>query len=301
MQILNKKILDDAFAYCERITRKHYENFPVASLLIPYEKRPYIQCIYSFARIADDFADENTFPPEQRLNLLNDWENKLKLCYQGKAEHPVFIALTETVTKLNIPIELLQNLITAFKIDVIKNRYRNFNEILDYCHYSANPVGRLVLLIFGYSDEKLFKLSDSICTALQLTNFCQDVKVDLLKNRVYLPEEEILLNGYSYEELFKNVYNQNFVSLMQLQVDRTQSLFYDGVELVYLVDKDLQLELKLVWLGGMSVLKKIKKNHYNVLNKNIRLSTFNKFVIFLNGLFRKDLHSYQRKSLWDLD
>lgn len=301
MEILNKKILDDAFLYCEKITREHYENFPVASLLIPYEKRPYIQCIYSFARIADDYADESNMPPEQRINLLNDWENKLKLCYQGKAEHPVFIALTETVSKLNVPIELFQNLITAFKMDVVKNRYKNFNELLDYCNYSANPVGRLVLLVFGYNDDRLFKLSDSICTALQLTNFYQDIKIDLLKNRVYLPEDEMLLNNYTYDELFKNVYNQNFINLMQLQVNRARSMFYDGVDLIGLVDKDLQLELKLVWLGGMSVLKKIKKYRYNVFDKNIRLNMINKVMIFLLGLFKNDLQSFQRKSIWDLN
>lgn len=301
MEILDKKILDDAFKYCEKITRNHYENFPVASLLIPYEKRPYIQCIYSFARIADDFADEDNLTKEQRLFLLDEWENKLQMCYQGKAEHPVFIALNETVSKLNIPIELLQNLIVAFKMDVIKNRYQNFNELLDYCNYSANPVGRLVLLVFGYNDDKLFKLSDSICTALQLTNFCQDVKVDLQKNRVYLPEDEMLLNNYSYDELFKNVYNQNFINLMTMQVSRAKSMFYDGVDLIDFVDKDLQLELKLVWLGGMSVLKKIKKNRYNVFSQNIKLNLFDKIIIFLLGLFRNDLHSYQKRSLWDLN
>ncbi|RCK77435.1 MAG: Phytoene synthase [Ignavibacteriae bacterium] len=301
MDILQKNSVDKAFEYCAKITRDHYENFPVASLLIPYEKRPYIQSIYAFARLADDFADESNLSPIERIKLLDDWEEQLKMCYKGEAQHPVFIALSETVSKLSIPIEPLANLIYAFKMDVQKNRYKSSEELLTYCKHSANPVGRLVLMIFGYKDDKLFHLSDCICTALQLTNFAQDVSVDLLKNRVYLPEDEIISYGYSYEELFAKVYNQNFIKLMQFQIERARQLFYKGAELINLVDKDLQLELRLVWFGGMSVLNKIIKKKYNVFEDNVKLSLGNKIMIFLRGLFYNNVSLYKKKSLWDLN
>lgn len=301
MDIVKKISVDEAFEYCAKITRKHYENFPVASLLVPYEKRPYIQSIYAFARLADDFADELFLSADERLKLLDDWENHLRLCYQGNVQHPVFIALSETISKLNIPIEPLSNLIVAFKMDVQKNRYKNSVELLNYCNYSANPIGRLVLMIFGYRDDKLFELSDHLCTALQLTNFIQDVSVDLKKNRVYIPEDEILLNGYSYKELFEKVYNYNFIKLIHMQVERARKLFYAGADLINLVDKDLQLELKLVWFGGISVLNKIIKFKYNVLSKNPKLNVNNKIMVFLRGFFYNNVSSYRKRSIWDLN
>ncbi|MDI6802220.1 MAG: squalene synthase HpnC [Bacteroidota bacterium] len=291
---------DEAFAYVADVTLKHYENFPVASLFLPAEKRPYIQSIYAFARTADDFADEDSLDSHTRLQKLDEWELQLKECYQGKAEHPIFIALHETVSKLSIPIEPLSDLLKAFKQDVQKNSYKNFNELLDYCKYSANPVGRLVLMIFGYKDEDYFKLSDKICTALQLTNFYQDVKVDLQKNRIYIPEDEIHSFGYSTNELTKHIYNDAYKKLMKHQIERTRSLFYEGAQLPLLVDKDLQLELKLVWFGGISILNKIEKRKYNMFSKHVKLSSLNKVVIFLRGLFYNDISKYRRRSLWDL-
>lgn len=298
--IPSKYSIESAFEYCEKITSSHYENFPVASLLVPYEKRPYIQSIYAFARLADDFADEQNLPPEKRLELLNDWEDKLQRCYRGDADHPVFIALSETVSKLSIPVELLSDLLIAFKMDVTKNRYKSFDELLNYCKYSANPIGRLVLLIFGYRETKLFELSDKICTALQLTNFYQDIDTDLLKDRAYLPEDEMNLFNYSISELFNKTYNENFIRLMQMQIERTKKIFYEGIELIELVDKELHLELKLVWLGGMTILIKIERRNYNVFEKKIRLNTRDKILIFLRGLYYKNLASFKRKRLWDL-
>lgn len=291
---------DQAFAYVSDITLKHYENFPVASLFLPAEKRPYIQSIYAFARTADDFADEDLLDPEKRLQKLDEWEFLLKECFQGRAQHPIFIALHETVSKLSIPIEPLSDLLKAFKQDVQKNSYKSFDELLDYCKYSANPVGRLVLMIFGYKDEEYFKLSDKICTALQLTNFYQDVIVDLQKNRVYIPEDEIHSFGYSINELTKHIYNDSFRNLMKHQIERTRALFYEGAQLPLLVDKDLQLELKLVWFGGMSIINKIEKRKYNAFSKHIKLSSLNKVMIFLRGLFYNDISKYRRRSLWDL-
>lgn len=299
---LNKNIwtVDEAFAYCAEITNRNYENFPVASLFLPQDKRPYIQSIYAFSRIADDFADEGNVDPSIRLQNLENWEIMLKACYNGTVNHPVFIALRETIIKLSIPIELLSDLLIAFRMDVTKKRYKNFDEVLEYCKYSANPVGRLVLHIFGYDDKELFSLSDHICTALQLTNFYQDITVDLEKNRIYIPEDEMLKFGYSEVQLAKKVYNNEFRNLMELQVERTRDLYYKGSPLPSMVNKDLQLELKLVWFGGMTMIRKVERKKYNVFQKHHKLNLFNKLSIFLRGLFYNDITKYKKKSLWDL-
>ncbi|MDI6779274.1 MAG: squalene synthase HpnC [Bacteroidota bacterium] len=294
------KKIDEAFEYCANITNQHYENFPVASLFLPKEKRPYIQSIYAFARIADDIADDEKVDSQTRLQKLEEWERMLKDCYEGEPNHPVFVALKETVTRLSIPIEPLANLLKAFKMDIEKNHFINFDEVLHYCEFSANPVGRLILMIFGYKNEEYFKHSDSICTALQLTNFYQDVAIDLEKNRIYIPEDEIVSTNYSEDKLYKKQYDKEFVNLMKIQVDRARELFYAGSGLPSLVDRDLQLELKLIWFGGMQVLKKIERKKFEVFSKRIKLHLLDKVLIFLRGLFYNDLTKYRRRSIWDL-
>ena len=292
---------DEAFAYCADITNAHYENFPVASLFLPQEKRPLIQAIYAFSRIADDYADESQEPPGERLRKLDEWENQLQACYEGTSEHPVFIALGETVRRAEIPVELLNNLLAAFKRDVVQNRYETFEELLSYCVCSANPVGRLVLSIFGYRDETLFKLSDHICTGLQLANFWQDLAVDAQKDRLYLPLEDLKQFHYSVEEWKNGATGKNFIELMKCEIERTRTMFYDGAELPSLVNKDLQLELKLVWFGGMAILKAIEKNNYDVYNHRPILSPFGKAMVLMRGLLRSDLSRFgKRKMPWDL-
>lgn len=293
--------IDESFEYCASITSAHYENFPVASFFLPKEKRPYIQAIYAFSRIADDFADEFELSVEERLLKLNEWENKLYNCYLGNTEHPVFIALAETIKRLEIPINFFTDLLKAFKSDVVKNRYENFDDLLGYCKHSANPVGRLVLWIFGYRDEPMFKLSDNICTALQLTNFWQDVAIDKKKDRLYIPLDDMQMYGYSLDEWQSEIFNEKFVNLMKYQIERTRELFYKGAELPSLVDKDLQLELKLIWFGGMAILKKIEKNKCNVFEIRPRVGTLTKILILLRGLLFNDLTNYGKKrKIWDL-
>jgi phytoene synthase len=296
--------VDEAFAYCAEITNRHYENFPVASLLFPADKRPYIQAIYAFSRIADDFADEGSGYPEAKLAKLNDWEESLKLCYQGVASHPVFIALAETVKRHEIPMEPLQNLLTAFRQDVIKNRYETFQDVLEYCSCSANPVGRLVLMVFGYKDPKLYKLSDSICTALQLANFWQDIAVDLKKDRLYIPLEDLQRYRYSVEDWKEQRYDERFKEVMNFQIERTRQMFYDGAELPVLVNKDLEVELKLVWFGGMEILKKIKKIDYNLYKEKPIIRMRDKFLILVRAFWYGDLTRYGIKKKkgdpWDL-
>jgi len=279
--------VDDAFKYCERLTKAHYENFPVGSWLIPKEKRRYVYSIYAFARTADDFADEHSYDHSQRFPLLDRWERKLEECYQGQITHPIFLALHETIRQFEIPIDLPRALITAFKMDVIKNRYKTFSDLLYYCRHSANPIGRLVLLLFGYRDPYLHELSDAICTALQLTNHWQDIAIDLQKDRIYLPEEDMARFGYSEEELFLHTLNEPFKALMRYEAEQTEALFDKGVPLLSQVGKDLQFELKLTWLGGTTILKRIEANGYDVFSQRPVISILDKMALLWTALMSK--------------
>jgi len=285
---MNESLINSSFKYCEEIAKDHYENFPVASFLLPKEKRRYIYSIYAFARAADDFADEPGIigGREKRLSLIDEWNQKLRDCYNGKAYDPIFIALANTSRDCKIPIEPLENLLKAFMQDVIKTRYDTFADVLDYCQNSANPVGRLVLMVFGSHDEEQFIYSDKICTALQLTNFWQDIAVDLLKDRIYIPREDIKKYGYSYEKLIKKVYNHTYAELLKFEVNRTREIFNEGKELINIAGKDPKLkklskELKLTWLGGNKILDKIEEMDYNTLAKRPVISKLEKLKLFL--------------------
>ncbi|HUN64527.1 MAG TPA: squalene synthase HpnC [Bacteroidota bacterium] len=292
---------DEAFQYCARLTEAHYENFPVASLLIPDQKRPYIQAIYAFSRMADDFADEGDLTKEERLRRLDEWETALRDCYNGIATHPVFIALRETVKQQRIPPEPLLDLIAAFKRDVVQSRYETFADLLDYCRCSANPVGRIVLMIFDHRNDDLFRKSDAICTALQLTNFWQDVAVDARKDRLYIPLEDMRSHSYSESSWKKGEYSEEFRNLMKFQVERTRTFFFDGAELPRLVEKELQIELRLVWFGGMSVLRMLERRKYDIFSRRPSLSLFDKAVILGKGLLTADPAKLRKKSKpWDL-
>lgn len=263
--------IKDAYAYCERITRLHYENFPVASFLLPKEKRRYIYSIYAFARGADDFADEGNIPADERIAHLAEWQQLLDQSYAGTASHPVFVALGRTVCDLDIPKTYFTALLTAFRQDVIKRRYETFDDLIEYCSNSANSVGRLVLHVFGYRDENLYRYSDFLCTALQLTNFWQDIEVDLAKNRIYIPLEDMDRFDYYEGELIAKRATPEYKRLMQLQVERTRALFRAGYHLTRLVGKELRSELRLTWFGGMKILEKIEEMDYDVFGRRPRL------------------------------
>lgn len=287
---MNESLINSSFKYCEEIAKGHYENFPVASYLLPKEKRKYVYAIYAFARVADDFADEDGIEGgvPKRLALLDEWNDKLKDCYNGKTYDPIFIALGKTVEDYKIPVKPLEDLLRAFRQDVTKQRYETFDEVLDYCTCSANPVGRLVLMIFGCHDEEFFKYSDKICTALQLTNFWQDVEVDLRKDRIYIPIEDLDGFGYTVKEFELKQYNAKFKELMRFEVERTEKLFNEGKKLLDLTANDentrkLSKELKLTWLGGTTILKKIKEIDYNVLTSRPQITGFDKLKIFLRS------------------
>lgn len=282
--------VENAFAYCERLTRSHYENFPVGSLLIPKSSRKHVYSIYAFARTADDIADEGYgaegLAEEQRLTALDDWERRLEACYEGRADHPIFIALAETVRELAPPIELLRALLSAFKQDVVKRRYESYGEVLDYCVRSANPVGRLILLLFGYRDESLNRLSDAICTGLQLANFWQDVAVDLEKNRIYLPQEDLARFAVSIDDLRDKLADERYRSLLKFEVERTKALFFEGRPLPELVAGRLSIELRLTWLGGMRILEKIEGLNFDTLHARPKITSMDKVSLLARSLFR---------------
>ncbi|MBI3597032.1 MAG: squalene synthase HpnC [Nitrospirae bacterium] len=259
--------LEEAFDYCERLASSHYENFPVGSRFIPKKLRPYVHSVYAFARIADDFADEPDYVDNLRLAFLENWENQLLQCVWRKPQHPVFIALKETLERFDLPVALFQDLLMAFKMDVTTKRRGRFEDLLTYCRYSANPIGRLVLLLFNDRDPERHLLSDSICTALQLTNFWQDVAVDYQKNRIYLPQEDMAKFGYREEDLKNHRYNEAFCRLMRHETARTRELFHQGRPLCDRVGRDLRFELHLVWNGGMAILDRIESVDYNVFTR----------------------------------
>lgn len=266
------------------MARNHYENFPVASLLIPGEKRPYIYAIYAFARAADDFADEGSLTPAERLQKLDAWEEKLNFCFEGYADDPVFIALSETATRLQLSKQPFVDLLTAFRMDVTTTRFATFHDLLYYCKHSANPVGRLVLQVFGDATERTVTLSDHICTALQLTNFWQDVAVDWAKGRLYIPLEDCERFGYFESDFATSKFDERFQRLMRFEIDRTRELFVQGKPLCREASRPLRLELKLTWHGGMVILDKIERKNFDVLSRRPALTVGDKLTIVLKSL-----------------
>ncbi|MBI1953724.1 MAG: squalene synthase HpnC [Candidatus Omnitrophica bacterium] len=245
--------LEQAYQYCQWLTRRHYENFPVASGLLPKALRPHVAAVYAFARSADDFADEER-DPKKALARLANWREMLGA---RNDTHPIFIALADTIRRFDLPPQLFHDLLTAFERDVTVKRYAAWDDLLNnYCRYSANPVGRLVLLLFGHKEPRLHELSDFICTALQLTNFWQDLSMDLAKGRIYLPQELLRRHGVTEESLFQGKPSGNFAAAMEEAAGFTEELFWRGEALPSWVSGRLRWELRATWLGGMAVLKR---------------------------------------------
>lgn len=260
-----------AFAHCERAARDHYENFPVASLLLPRPLRPHVAALYAFARQADDYADEAAFEG-RRLELLSGWRRALDQAARGTAGHPVFIALGETLRRHPLPLALLHDLLSAFEQDVTVSRYETFDQVLAYCRLSANPVGRLVLHLFGRARPETLERSDTLCTALQLANFWQDIAVDLDKKRCYLPGEEQRRFGVTAAMLEARRLTSPIAALIAFQIDRTRSLFDRARDLPRLTGGRLGIELRLVLAGGRRVLDLIEAAGYDVFTRRPALA-----------------------------
>jgi squalene synthase HpnC len=276
--------LNSAYSKSLKFAKSHYENFPVVSFLIPKNLRRHVAIIYWFARTADDYADEGNFSEGERLEKLNNFEYRTKQLLIGKADSDYEIALANTINEKNLTAENFYNLITAFRQDVIKNRYENFDEVIDYCKYSANPVGRLILELFDIRSEEAINYSDKICTALQLTNFLQDVFIDYKKGRIYLPQDEMEMLQIT-EKLFEHKENNHKLKqLVKHNVDRAQNLLDEGKMLFPLLSGRLKVEIIWTVAGGEEILDQIRKNDYNVLNNRPELSKTRMISLFIKSL-----------------
>lgn len=258
--------LQAAYAACAKAAFGHYENFPVASVLLPPAMRPHVAAVYAFARAADDFADEGALSTASRLHLLDGWLQRLHEAVDSGIEGPsardgepdhapaVFLALGDTIRRHRLPVALFEDLLSAFRQDVTVVRYGSWADLLDYCRRSANPVGRLVLRIAGHQDARMDSWSDAICTALQLTNFWQDIKVDFDRGRVYMPLDELRAHGAGVSELAGGRATPAWQRALAAAVTRTRALFASGRPLCDAVAGRLRYELRATWLGGTRVL-----------------------------------------------
>jgi len=256
--------LPESIDFCKRLARSHYENFIVGSVLLPARLREHFYPIYAYCRISDDLGDE-AGDPQSALQLLSGWEAELDECYRGRPRHPVFVALRKTIDAFDIPKEPFANLLHAFRQDQTKTRYETYGELLEYCRFSANPVGRLVLYLFGYRDPERQSLSDSICTGLQLANHWQDIALDYQRlNRIYLPQEDMRRFGYAEPDLAAQTCDRRFISLLQLEVDRARECFHKGAALVKMVDSRAAFDVDLFARSGLEVLRRIESAGYDV-------------------------------------
>jgi squalene synthase HpnC len=269
-----------AYASCVRDARTHYENFPVASRLVPRRMRNHVAAVYAFARAADDFADEGSRPVHERHRLLDGWLCRLRdLVSQGPDAsrliaagepantHEIFVALGATIREKGLPVSLFEDLLSAFRQDVTVTRYRSWTDVMDYCRRSANPVGRLVLRIAGYHDQKFDGWSDAICTALQLTNFWQDLKIDFDRGRVYVPEDDLRAHGATLAELDGPMLTPGWARVMAGAVSRTRALFHEGRPICDAVRGRLGYELRATWLGGTRILDRVEDAGYDMIRR----------------------------------
>jgi squalene synthase HpnC len=274
---------DEALAYCARLTATHYENFSVVTRLTPREYRPAFQSIYAFCRWSDDLGDE-VGDPRRSLELLAWWRGELRAMYEGRVRHPVMIALAETVERYKIPIEPFELLIAAFEQDQTISEYLTYEQLLDYCTRSANPVGHLVLYVAGAFEPENARLADRTCTALQLANFWQDVARDLAIGRIYLPRADRDRFGYSESDLRGLRFTPAFGELMRLEVERARVLFASGRALVSRVPPELAVDIDLFSRGGQAILDAIEATGFDVLSARPALSRWTKLRLLTQAI-----------------
>jgi squalene synthase HpnC len=279
-------VREEALAYTHWLATHHYENFQVVSFLLPKRLHQDFYNVYAFCRWADDLGDE-IGDTQESLRLLSWWRGELQAMYDGRATHPVFVALQATVADHHLPIEPFDHLIQAFEQDQTVTRYRNFEELFAYCRYSANPVGRLVLGLCGYQDAERQALSDATCIALQLANFWQDVIVDLQKDRVYLPLDVMERQGYPIDDLFARRFDDRFRRAMKEAVSVARELFLKGLPLAGQVDRRLAIDLELFSRGGLKILEKIERQDYDVLRARPVISKTERVGLLLGAITRR--------------
>jgi squalene synthase HpnC len=306
--------LREAYAACEALAKSHYENFPVASVLMPARLRPHIAAIYAFARTADDFADEPGRTTDERLHLLKEWRRRLhREPGTGSRERPdsgprfpvpgsrfpvpgsrfpdpgrVFLALHDTINRFALPVSLFDDLLDAFIQDVSTTRYSSWAEVMDYCRRSANPVGRLILRLSGYSDDRLDRASDAVCTALQLTNFWQDLAIDWERGRLYVPEDIWRRHNADPSALNGKRMTPEWAAALRDCGARTQSLFQDGRPVCDGVSGRLRYELRATWLGGTRILDRLDRAGFDVFTARPKLGPADALVIAFGTLLWRE-------------
>lgn len=273
--------LDQAYAHCRRVALGHYENFPVVSWLLPKDLQPHIYALYAYCRGVDDLGDE---ADGDRLAMLDEWDTELRRAYAGDPRDIRLVALANTVRRFDIPPEPFERLIEANRRDQRITRYQTFEELLDYCSYSANPVGHLVLYVFGYRDSERQRLSDATCTALQLTNMWQDIAHDFAMDRIYIPQEDMERHSVTSVDLIARKATPDVRRLVRYQVRRTREYFREGLPLIDAVDGRLSADLRLFTLGGLAVLDAIKRQRYDVLAGRPALSKADKLRLGVRAL-----------------
>ncbi len=272
-----------SFRYCLRLARSHAENFFIGSLFLPRGQRRHLAAVYAYARLADDVADGD-LPVAEKLAGLDCWEARLDDCLRGVAIHPVFVALGETIRECDLPVEPLRDLLRAFRYDATFRPFDRFDDLLGYCRNSANPVGRVVLALFGYRDEDLRQLSDFICTALQLTNFWQDLGGDLARGRLYLPLEDLARFGVSRSALEAGQSPKGLQEIMRFEVERTRELFRKGLPLADRVRRPVAREVRMFASGGLKILERIEDGGYSPVEHRPRLTVRDKLRLLTLGL-----------------
>ncbi|GMA64634.1 squalene synthase HpnC [Alicyclobacillus fastidiosus] len=275
--------LESAFADCERLATSHYENFSVLSLFIPRDLRPHFSAIYAYCRGVDDIGDEFS---GDRLQALDEWAHQLSLCYTGTPTSPGFRALQYTIHQFDLPREPFDQLIEANRRDQHQSTYASWEDLLDYCRYSANPVGRMVLGLFGYQDDYRQRLSDCTCTALQIANHLQDVSRDVVRGRFYVPLEDLERFGSSLSEYRAGVITAPIRACIRHEVERTWELFHRGEQLEQTVPRRLRLQLRLYRLGGEAILRSLERQNFDPVSRRPVVSTQKKLGIACRALFK---------------
>jgi squalene synthase HpnC len=284
----DRPTLDEARAWCRELTTSHYENFHVATFFLPKKVRPHFESIYAYCRVSDDLGDE-VADPETALRLLGTWGVMLDECYDRpeNSMHPVYVALHETIVACDLPRQLFADLLHAFRMDQVKPTYNTWEELLEYSHYSANPVGRLVLWVCGYREEELTLLSDKVCTALQLANFWQDVVEDAERGRRYLPAESLVRYKVDEGQIEGRVFTPEFRAMMQDLVVRTRQMLAEGGEISKGVDRELAVTLDLFRKGGDAILDGITAQDYDVLRGRPVVTKTKKLMLLAGALVAK--------------
>jgi squalene synthase HpnC len=281
--------VERAYQYCEEFARAHTESFPVASRLVPAEIRPHLIALYAFARSADDFADEPQYEG-RRIEALDRWEQELDRCSHGESTHPVFVALADTIDRRDLPIPPFDDMLTAFRMDLDVRRYATFQALRGYTAKSADPVGRLLLSLFGYRQPELFRFADELSTALQLTNFWQDVAADAARDHIYIPAEDLHFFGVTDADVKALRPSPRLRDLLRFEVARTRALYERGRPLLDRLGNDLRLELTLIWLIGAAILDKIEDADFDVFTQRPTIRRRDKAVIMARAAKRWAAH-----------